>query len=184
MTRPVEQVEADVAAARGAWQDATEAHRLALLKVGDLRARAMRNDTTVTASQLAAANDEAAFAELGIEAKKLAVMALEEELRTAKAEEFADNFGVAEKPLREGFDQSMTDLESALDRVVVAWRAHAVLINTTYRTAQNHHTATARIRYPQYQHPSIDKVELRAVPVFEPVTALVQKTLGSLQRPL
>lgn len=44
--------------------------------------------------------------------------------------------------------------------------------------------ATPRVRFPQYQHPSIDRTELRALEVFGPVNMLVQKTLGSLQRPL
>ena len=185
MARSVEEVESDVAAARAAWSDATEAHRLARLAAEDLRARAIRGDTTVTASQLAEATHEFEFAGLGIEARQAATMALETELRTARANQFADEFAAAEKPLREAFDQSMADLESALGRVVDAWRAHATLINSSYEAAARiDRSATNRIRFPAYQHPSIDNCLLRAVPVFEPVTALVEKSIGQLQRPL
>jgi hypothetical protein len=158
-----------------------EAHRLARLAADDLRARAMRNDTTVTASALAAANDEAAFAELGIEAKKTATVALDSELRTAKAEQFANEFSASIQPLRQEFDQSLVDLESALGVVVTAWRAHATSIDRAYQTAARvHHTATPRIRFPQYGNPSIDKTELRAIEVFGPVQMLVEKTLAGL----
>ena len=185
MSRSVEVVEADVAAVRASWQGAIEAHRLARLAAEDLRARAIRGDDGVTAAQLAAATHESEFTALGIEAKQAAVMTLEEELRTAKGEAFADDFALAEQPLRQGFDESMAALEAALDRVVDAWRKHASLIDRTYQTAARIHArSTPRIRFPQYGHPSIDRTELRAVPVFEPVSAMVQKTLGSLQRPL
>ena len=184
MARSVGEIETDVAAVRAAHSDATEAHRVAGLAAADLRRRAVADDSTVTAAALAAAENEAKFSELKIAARLSAVRALDSELAVAKAERFADEFGAAEKPLRDDFDQSMTDLEVALGRVVTAWRAHASLVNTTYRTAQNHHTATARIRYPQYGHPSIDKTELRAVEVYAPIEALVVKSLGSLQRPL
>jgi hypothetical protein len=185
MTRPIEEIEADDAEARRAWQDSVEAHRLAALAAADLRARAVAADPTLTAADLAAARDVEELAALGIEAKKTAAMALDAELATAKAEAFADDFGVAEASFRADFDQSMEGLELALGRVVDTWRAHATLIERTYTTAAGgHNRSTPRIRFPQYGHPSIDKCELRAVPVFEPVTALVQKTLGSLQRPL
>lgn len=183
-TRPVEVVETDVQAARAAWQDAVEVSRLAGLAAADLRARAVRGDTTVTASKLAAATDEAAFAELGIEAKKATTVALDAELATARAERFADEFGAAEEPLRQDFNQSLVDLESALDRVVVAWRSHASLLDRAYQTAAGIHTASPRVNFPQYGHPSIDKTALRAIEVFAPVTAMVERTLGSLQRPL
>ena len=134
----------------------------------------------MTAAQLAAANDEVSFAELGIGAKRAATEALEEELRGASAEAFADNFGATERPLRQEFDESMANLEAALGRVVTAWRAHASLIEHTYQAAARIHRASPRIRFPQYQQPSIDKTELRAIEVFRPVSAMVEKALGSL----
>jgi len=181
MARTVEEVEADVAAARTAWQDATEAYRLARLAAEDLRRRAIADDSTVTAADLAAVDHEAEFASLKIEARKTATETLEAELRTAKAERFADDFEAAIQPLREGFEQSLVDLESALNRVVTAWRAHASLINATYEAAARiDRAASPRIRFPQYGHPSVGKFELRARPVFEPVEALVTKTLAGL----
>jgi hypothetical protein len=185
MARSVEEVEVDVAAVRAAHSDATEAARQARLAAEDLRRRAIADDGTVTAAALAAAEHESEFATLKIEARMSAVQALDAELAVARAERFADEFALAEQPLRQGFDQSMADLESALDRVVTAWRAHASLIDRTYQTAaRTYARTTPRIRFEQYQHPSIDKTALRAIEVFAPVTAMVERTLGSLQRPL
>ena len=185
MTRTVEEVEADFAATQAAWQDAREAHRLALQGAGDLRRRAIADDGTVSAAELAAAEHEAEFAALKIEARQRATESLEAELRSAKAEQFADEFGAAIEPLRQDFEESMAALEVALGRVVESWRAHAGLIDRTYQTAARMaRDATPRVRFPQYQHPSIDRTELRALEVFGPVNMLVQKTLGSLQRPL
>jgi hypothetical protein len=185
MARTVEEIETDVATARATWSDAVEASRLAGLAAADLRRRAIADDSTVTAAALAAAEDEAKFSSLKIEARKTGATALDAELRTARAERFADSFSASIQLLREDYDRSLVDLESALGRVVESWRAHATSIDRAYQTAAGiDRTATPRVRFPAYGHPSIDKCELRAVPVYEPVEALVVKSLGALQRPL
>jgi hypothetical protein len=181
MPRPVEQIEADVAAARASWSDATEAARQARLAAEDLRRRAMADDSTVSAAALAAAEDEAKFSDLKIEARKATTVALDSELRSAKAERFADDFEAAIQVLREDFDQSLEGLEGALLRVVDAWRAHATLMDRTYQAAAGiDRSASPRVRFPQYGHPSVGKFELRAIEVFGPVEMLVQKTLAGL----
>ncbi|MGD0985087.1 MAG: hypothetical protein ABSA65_14925 [Acidimicrobiales bacterium] len=181
MTRTVEEVEADFAAADAAWSAAREAARLARLAAEDLRRRAIADDSTVSAAALAEAEHESEFAQLKIEARRTATEALESELRTAKAEQFADDFEAAIEPLRADFDQSLVDLESALGRVVDTWRAHAGLMERTYETAARiARDASPRIRFPQYGTPSVGKFELRARPVYEPVERLVTKSLGTL----
>jgi hypothetical protein len=181
MPRTVEEIETDVAAVRASWQDAVEVSRLGRLAAEDLRRRAMADDGTVSAGALAAAEDEAKFSELKIEARKQATMTLEAELRTATAERFADEFEAAIEPLREDFDRSLIELESALLRVVSAWRAHASLMNSTYSTAAGiDRGASQRVRFPAIGNPSVGKFQLRALPVFEPVEMLVGKTLAGL----
>ncbi len=176
MTRTVEEVEADFAAADAAWADARETHRLARLAAEDLRRRAMADDSTVNAADLAAADDEAEFGALKIQSRQATVEALEAELRSAKAERFADEFGAAIEPLRQDFEESMGALEVALGRVVESSRAHAGLIDRTYQTAARMaHDATPRVRFPQYQHPSIDRTELRALEVSDPSTCLCKR---------
>ena len=100
MARTVEEIETDVAAVRSAWSEATEAARQARLAAEDLRRRAIADDSTVSAAALAAAEDEAKFSELKIEARKQATMTLDGELRTATAERFADEFETAIQSLR------------------------------------------------------------------------------------
>ena len=179
--RTVEEIETDLAAVKTAWQDATEAHRLARLAAEDLRRRAIADDSTVSAADLAAVDHEAEFASLKIEARKTATQALEAELRTACAERFADEFEAAIEPLREDFEQSLVDLEAALGRVVTAWRAHASLMTSTYQAASLlDRTASPRIRFPVVGHPSVGKFVLRTVPVYEPVEMLVNKALANL----
>ena len=182
MTRTVEEVETDFAATQAAWADAREAHRVALLKAGDLRRRAVNDDSTVSAADLAAADHEAQFSELKIEARKTATEALEVELHSAKAEAFANEFLSAEQPLRQEYEQSLAELESALGRVAATWRAHATLINASWQMAayQGHHTASPRIRFSQYRGFAIDTVALKALDVFAPVETLVQKAMNSL----
>jgi hypothetical protein len=185
MTRSVEEVESDVAAARTAWQDAVEASRLARLAAEDLRRRAIADDSTVSAAALAAAEDEAKFAELKIEARKQATMTLEGELRSARAERFADEFETAIQSLSEDFDRSLIELEGALLRVVTAWRAHASLMNSTYQAAAGiDRSASPRVRFPAIGHPSVGRYQLRAIEVFGPVETLVQKSLSGLNTPL
>jgi hypothetical protein len=181
MARTVEEIETDVAAVRSAWSEATEAARQARLAAEDLRRRAIADDSTVSAAALAAAEDEAKFSELKIEARKQATMTLDGELRTATAERFADEFETAIQSLSEDFDRSLIELEGALLRVVTAWRAHASLMNSTYQTAAGiDRSASPRVRFPAIGHPSVGKFQLRALPVFEPVEALVGKTLAGL----
>jgi hypothetical protein len=179
--RSVEEIEVDVAAVRAAHSDATEAARQARLAAEDLRRRAIADDGTVTAAALAAAEHESEFATLRIEARMSAVRAADAELATAKAERFADEFEAAIEPLREDFDRSLIELESALLRVVSAWRAHASLMNSTYSTAAGiARGASQRVRFPAIGNPSVGKFQLRALPVFEPVEMLVGKTLAGL----
>jgi hypothetical protein len=179
--RTVEEIEADLAATHAAWSDATEAHRVARLAAADLRARAVADDSTVSAADLAAAEHEAEFAALKIEARQTATEALEAEARSARAERFVDEFEAAIQPLHEDFDQSLVDLESALGRVVTAWLADARLLNSTYETAARiDRTASPRIRFPLAGRPSVGKFELRSRPVYEPVEAIVVKTLAGL----
>jgi hypothetical protein len=180
MTRPVTEVESDFDKAAAAWADAREAARLAGLAAADLRRRALADDATVSAAALAEAEHEAEFASLKLAARQAATEALESELRSAKAEAFVDDFEAAIQPLREEFERSLTDLEPALNRVVVAWRAHATLVNATYQTAARiDRTASPRIRFPQYGHPSVGKFVLRELP-FDPLEQLVNKTLAGL----
>ena len=181
MTRPIEEIEADDAAVRTAHQDAVEVSRVARLAAADLRRRAIADDATVSAADLAAAEHESEFATLRIQARMSAVRALDSELATAKAEAFVDNFEAAIQPLREDFDQSLVDLEGALLRVVSAWRAHAGLMNSTYEAAAHiDRSASPRVRFPAIGNPSVGRFQLRALPVFEPVEMLVGKTLAGL----
>ena len=186
MTRTVEEVEADFAATQAAWQDAVrEAHRLALQGAGDLRRRAIADDGTVSAAELAAAEHEAEFAALRFEARQRATESLEAELRSAKAEQFADEFGAAIEPLRQDFEESMAALEVALGRVVESALAGtlASLIAPTKRPQ-----GWPAMRPPCGVSPSTSTPASTgpssAAKVFGPVNMLVQKTLGSLQRPL
>ena len=145
--------------------------------------RALADDATVSAAALAEADHEAEFHTLKIQSRQAAVEAIEAELRTARAERFADEFGRAHQPLREEFDQSLAGLDVALDRVVAAWRAHAAFIRDTYTTAAHiDRAATARIKFFQYgpYTATIDKTPLHALPVHQPVQALFNKAMGAL----
>ncbi len=154
MTRTVEEVEADFAATQAAWQDAREAHRLALQGAGDLRRRAIADDGTVSAAELAAAKHEAEFAALKIEARQRATESLEAELRSAKAEQFADEFGAAIEPLRQA-EESMAALEVALGRVhaILGRRTLASLIAPTKRP-QGWPDATPPVAFPSTSTPA------------------------------
>jgi hypothetical protein len=183
MTRPIAEIEADVAAAQAAHQAAQEAHRQARQTAADLRRRAVNDDAAVTASDLAAADHESDFASLKIASRMASIEALEAEHRSATAEAFADEFVAAEQPLHEDFDQSLADLEAALNRVVTSWRSHATFIRDSYTTAAHmDRAATARIRFYQYgpYSATIDRTPLRALPVHQPLEALLNKALGAL----
>jgi hypothetical protein len=93
----------------------------------------------------------------------------------------ATHLEAAIQPLSEDFDRSLIELESALLRVVTAWRAHASLMDRTYQAAAGiDRSASPRVRFPAIGHPSVGRFQLRAIEVFGPVETLVGKTLAGL----
>jgi hypothetical protein len=183
MTRTVEEVEADLAAVKASWQDATEASRLARLAAEDLRRRAVADDSTVTAAALAAAEHESEFAKLKIEARKTATEALESELRVAKAERFADESVAAIQSLRPEYDKFLADLKALLEHGGDVWARDTILKAKARQTAatMGYHTATPRrVRLPLYGEASIDGISLGALRIVDSVGPMVDNFLGSL----
>lgn len=183
MTRLIEEIEADVAEAKRAHFDATEARRVAKGAVHDLVLRARAGDETVTAAALAQAEDEASFSELGIEAKKAIVVEFEAELLMARTEQFADEVSAKIPPLRDAVEQSLVDAERALAAVAIAWRAHADVVQESAFAVGSTVSAdlTPRVRRTA-RGVLVDGEALRTVPVHDRLSQLFEATHERLFR--
>jgi hypothetical protein len=183
MTRPIAEIEADVAAARTAWQNDVEAHRLAVRAVADLRARAVRGDTNLTAAQLAAATHQAEFAELGINARQEAAMVLDRELLTATTEAWADEVTATEPALRADIDAAFSDVETALVRLAQSWKSHAVYVQARWGEVGSSTVSpevTPRVCRVRGFDVGVGGKILRQVPFFDPLERLFQKCANDL----
>jgi hypothetical protein len=184
MTRPITEIEADVAEARLAWQNDVEAHRRAGVAVADLRTRAVRGDTSLTAAQLAAATHEHEFAALGISARKEAAMVLDRELLTARTEAWADEVTATEPALRADIDAAFGEVEAALGRLAKSWRTHATYVQSRWQQVGSSTVGvdvTSRVRRSRIGFDvGVDGRVLALEPIFDPLDRLFQKTVNDL----
>jgi hypothetical protein len=125
MTRTLEQIQPDLAAAHRAHQATVEARSAAKALADNLRARARAGDTSVTAAALAEAEHAAEFAELPIGAKHQAVEALEAEAMVARTEAWADQVSATIPALRTEVEGTLAEIGECLDKLVQTWRIHA-----------------------------------------------------------
>ena len=183
MTRPIEEIESDVKAARSAWQNAVEAHRLAGLAAADLRRRAVSGDATLTAAQLAAATHETEFASLGINARQEAAMLLDRELLTARTEAWADEVTATEPALRADIDAAFGDVEAALARLAKSWQSHTSYVQARWKQVGSSTVSqdvTPRVRRVNGFDVGVDGKMLAQVPFFGPLEQLFQKCANDL----
>jgi hypothetical protein len=124
MTRPIEKIEADQAAAHAAQQAAVEAKRVATEFAKDLRARARKGDTTVTAAALAEAEHAVEFLELPLESKLEAIQALNAEHVLAFTEAWADEVSATEPGLRADIEAKVTNAVEAMRLASEAQETH------------------------------------------------------------
>jgi hypothetical protein len=184
MTRPITEIEADVAAARAAWQDAVEAHRQAATAVASLRARAVAGDKSLTAADLAARQHEEEFAALGISARKEAAMLLDRELLTARTEAWADEVTATEPALRADIDAAFGEVEAALQRLAQSWQSHASYVQARWEQVGSSTVSsdvTPRVRRSRIGFDvGVDGRVLALEPIFAPLDRLFQKCSNDL----
>jgi len=168
VTRSLKAIEADLSTARQEHQD-DFAHNQDDIKVaGDLRARAIAGDSSVSAAQLAAAEDQARFSALGLEAKFQAIQALEAEHLVVTTELWADEVAATEPALRGDLEHAFDALEAVLDQLVTSWRIHAGYVSQTAQVVGSTVGAdvTPRVRRAVFGV-VVDGVQIRPVPVHE-----------------
>jgi hypothetical protein len=182
MTRSVEAIEADLAAARQDHQAAVEARGQARYVARTLKERAIAGDASVSAQDLALANDVAYHAELPLESKLEAIKPLEVELKKAQAARVKDGWVATDTALLADFEQAMADGVAVDDRIAVTWRL----------LAAHRQQVTTEV----YQHGLVNVIpeikegvrgvvlggrEMRAPAVVEPLARNHQKRMQRLQ---
>jgi hypothetical protein len=184
MTRPIESIEADRAAVRQAHQEAVETHRLARELANGLRARAVAGDASVSAQDLAQAEDAANFAELPIAAKFEAIKPLDAELKKAETELFADEASATEAALRYDHERAVANAQAAADYLVTTWKAHATYVQQVSGAVGRGIAAdvSPRVRRGATSAGAvfIDGVAMRHIPVLDPAERLHRKVLEQL----
>jgi hypothetical protein len=182
MTRPIAEIEADLAQAHAAQQAAMEARRLAVEVAKDLRARARKGDPQVTAAALAEAEHAVEFLELPLESKLEAVRALDAEHLLARTEAWADEVSATEPALRGDIDAAFSDVEAALQRLARSWQSHATYIQARWGEVGRTVSAdvTPRVRRINGFDVGIDGKLLRQVPLFSPLERLFERTVNDL----
>jgi hypothetical protein len=170
MTRPLQEIEADLDVARAShqaanvsWQEAVKAHH-------DLRGRVIAGDETVTAADLAKAEHEAEHRFLSIPAKLAAIQALEAELLVATTELWADEVAATEPALRGDVEHAFKALDAVLDHLVTAWRLHATFVSQTAMAVGSTVSADVTSKVKRGVHGVVvDGITIRPIPVHEPL---------------
>jgi hypothetical protein len=168
MTRSLEEIEKALLAARQEHQDAIETSRSAGAVASDLRARAIAGDNSVSAAQLAAAEDSARFSGLGVPAKLTAIQALEAKHLVVTTELWADEVAATEPALRADVEHAFDALEAVLDQLVSTWRLHGQFVHNTAVDVGSVVSAdvTPRVRRAA-SGVVVDGAQIRPVPVHE-----------------
>lgn len=175
MTRPIEQIEADLVTARQAHQGVVAAHQQAVRTATELRAKATAGDSSVTAKALGDAMHAAEFAELPIPAKLRAITALETERLVVETELWADQVAATEPALRADVEHAFEALEAVLDNLVTAWRIHGQFVHNTAVDVGSVVSAdvTPRVRRAAFGV-VVDGAQIRPVPVHERLQKMAQ----------
>jgi hypothetical protein len=138
----------------------------------------------VTAGQLAAATDETAFTELGINARQEAAKLLDRELLTARTEAWADEVTATEPALRADIDAAFSDVEAALERLSKSWQSHANYIQARWEQVGSSTVGsdvTPRVRRTRIGFGvGVDGRLLELEPIFTGLERLFQKCSNDL----
>ncbi len=176
MTRPLEQIEPDLVAARQAHQEAVETARLAKELAADLRGRAITGDASVTALALAEAEASARFSELPIDAKFRAIADLEAEHVVAETERWADGVSATHPAIRGDVERAFATVEAGIDFLVAAAQLDTSYTNQTSAAVGRAVRADVSPRVRRTARGVVvDGMEMRPVPVHERLERLVQK---------
>jgi hypothetical protein len=182
MTRPIQEIEADQAAAHAAQQAAVEAKRVATELAKDLRARARKGDPSVTAAALAEAEHAVEFLELPLESKLEEIQALNAEHLLCVTEAFADEVAATEPALRADIDAAFSAVEAALQRLAKSWQSHAAYVQARWgevgRTVSS--DVTPRVVRIRGFNVGVDGKLLAQVPLFSPLERMFEKTVNDL----
>ena len=207
MTRTTQEIESDLAAARAAYDSARATADATVAERDDLLRRATAGDPRITAAAVAKASAEANFVELPLPALLDAVRRSEAELRVADAEKLASDVLAALAPLEAAVEQRAADARAAVAAWVAAWAEHAQAVSAAtsslYDVAQRSSYAQAetpgsagaeklhdRIREhggtPRVRRSGasilVDGRRLAAVPIFDPLSELVDSATTELRR--
>jgi hypothetical protein len=184
MTRAIEEIEADLAKAHAAQQDAVEARRVAIELAADLRARAIKGDDRVTSTALAEAEHAVEWAELPLGSKLEAIKVLNAEHLLALTESWADEVSATEPALRADIDAAFADLEAALQRLAQSWKSHAVYVQAKWEQVGSSTVGsdvTPRVRRTRIGFDvGVDGRVLALEPIFAPLEQAVNKCMNDL----
>lgn len=176
MTRGIEQIEADLTAAREAWHAAVSERDAANGVLAGLRGRVVAGEGGVTAPQLGKAQDAATFADLGVPRLHAAMAPLEAELRAAQADAVVSEVAAALPPLADAVDAAYEGARTALAAYVTAWSNHAQAVRSAVDQLDLIEPLTERVRRV-YGGLTLDGGErIKPRPVFDPIEALAGET--------
>ena len=182
MGRSTQEIESDLAVAKQAERDATQARKAAADLAADLRRRATAGEA-VDARALVDADAAVELSGLGIDARKAAVAKLTEELRASDADAFADSIAETIPPLFAATDEALAAVEDAMGRLVAAYDAEVqgvrLSVGVVGRKGFDRVSKRIVLRGGTY---SVDGVTLQTSALQVPLAKLIEQTTSQLVR--
>jgi hypothetical protein len=167
--------------ARKAHGAAVAQHKAAKELEADLLARARAADPSVTAADLAAARDAAAFLAHPLDTLHDAIVEAEREAKVLEADAFASAEADILRPLEAAVAEALTKVDAAYDELIGARRAHIQEVRAAASTIGTHGYALHSARFRDVaRRDVIDDIQLAPIPVAAQLDLIAQRAHAAL----